>query len=76
MLLMIQANLGGGGNRNVGNSKLYSESLGFWILSIIQYSKNNETMFQQLDLFLSSGKGREIPTLLGSLEGANLSQSF
>jgi hypothetical protein len=29
-------------------------------------------MFQKLDLFLSSGEGKETPTLLGSLERANL----
>jgi hypothetical protein len=29
-------------------------------------------MFRKLDLFLSSGEVREIPTLLGPLESANL----
>jgi hypothetical protein len=33
-----------------------------------------ETAFQRLDLFLSSGEGRETPTLLGPLEGTTLNQ--
>jgi hypothetical protein len=32
----------------------------------------NKTMFRKLDLFPSSGERRETPTLLGSLERANL----
>jgi hypothetical protein len=36
----------------------------FWILEC--------TAFRKLDLFLSSGDERETPTLLGPLEGANL----
>jgi hypothetical protein len=30
-------------------------------------------MFQKLGLFLSSGEGRKMPTVLGPLESANLS---
>jgi hypothetical protein len=45
----------------------------FWILSIVRDSKYLEnTTFRKLDLFPSSSEGRETPTLLGSLEGANL----
>jgi hypothetical protein len=29
---------------------------GFWILSIVRYSRNWKTMFSKLDLFLSSGE--------------------
>jgi hypothetical protein len=32
------------------------------------------TTFRKLDLFPSSGEGRETPTLLGPLERANLNQ--
>jgi hypothetical protein len=64
---------------NLVNSKVLTmvyntqtELLGFWTLFIIQYSKKLEnTMFQKLDLFLSSGE-RETPTLLGPLERANI----
>jgi hypothetical protein len=33
-------------------------------------------MFQKLDLFLSSGQGREAPTLLSPLDRANQPQSL
>jgi hypothetical protein len=39
-------------------------------MSIVRNSLEN--MFRKLDLFLSSGDGRESPTLLGPLERANL----
>jgi hypothetical protein len=38
-------------------------------LSVI---KKLEQMFRKLDLFLSSGEGRKIPTVLGPLQRANL----
>jgi hypothetical protein len=51
------------------------KSLAFWILSTDWNSKWLEnTTFQKLDLFLSSGDGRETPTLLGPLGRANLNQ--
>jgi hypothetical protein len=37
-----------------------------------EFSILENTTFRKLDLFPSSGEGREIPTLLGSLERANL----
>jgi hypothetical protein len=50
------------------------ELLSFWTLSIVQYSKQFEnTSFQKLDLFRSSGQGGgETPSQLGPLERANL----
>jgi hypothetical protein len=45
----------------------------WWTLSIVRNSEQVEdTKFRKLDLFLSSNEGRETPTLLGSLEIANL----
>jgi hypothetical protein len=45
----------------------------FWTVSILHSSKELEnTMFQKLELFPSSDKGRETPTLLGPLERLNL----
>jgi hypothetical protein len=47
----------------------HSESSGFFTLSIVLNSKYIEiTMFRKLDLFPSSGKGRNTSTLLGPLE--------
>jgi hypothetical protein len=44
----------------------------FLTLPIVWYSEKLEnTMFQKLDVFLSSGEG-QTRTLLGPLEGANL----
>jgi hypothetical protein len=43
-----------------------------WTLSIARNSENWNTAFRKLDLFPSSGEGRETPTLLGPLERANL----
>jgi hypothetical protein len=55
------------------NTSLLSELLGFWTLSIIQNSKYWKTQpFWKLDLFLSSGEGRETSTLLGPSERPNL----
>jgi hypothetical protein len=49
-----------------------TELLGFCTLFIIQYIKKLEnTMFQNLDLFLSSGEGETL-TMLGPLERANI----
>jgi hypothetical protein len=43
------------------------KSLGLWTLPIVQYSKLLEnTTFRKLDLFQSSGKRQETPTLFGS----------
>jgi hypothetical protein len=43
-----------------------------WTVSIVRNSKYLEnTTFQNLDLFPSSGEERETPTLLGPLERAN-----
>jgi hypothetical protein len=44
---------------------------GFWILSVVGYSRNYKT-FRKLDLFPSSGEW-ETHTLLGPLERFNLS---
>jgi hypothetical protein len=50
-----------------------TETLDFWTLSIVQNSNQLEnTTFQKLDLFPSSGEVRETPILLGPLERANL----
>ena len=39
---------------------LYSELLGFWTLSIVQYSKKaKNTTFRKLDLLRSSGEAKE-----------------
>jgi hypothetical protein len=47
--------------------------LHLWTLSIVRNSKEPEnTTSLKLDLFLSSGEGRESPTLSGPLERANL----
>jgi hypothetical protein len=52
---------------------LHSELLSFWTLSIVQYSKKLEnTTFQKLDLFPSSGRVGRTPSQLGTLERANL----
>jgi hypothetical protein len=46
----------------------------FWTLAINSYSKKPEnTTFQKLDLFPSSGEGGT-PTMLGPLERSNLYQ--
>jgi hypothetical protein len=53
-----------------------TQILGFWTLSIAHNSKRLEnTTFRKLDLFPSSGNGRETPTLLGRLERGNLNQT-
>jgi hypothetical protein len=55
----------------------YGESfLSLWTLSTVRYFKEHTT-FRKLDLFPSSGvkNGGKIPTQLGPLERANLSQS-
>jgi hypothetical protein len=58
---------------------LYSELLGFWTLSIVQYSKKaKNTTFRKLDLLRSSGEAKEgeggvrEPTQLGPLQRASL----
>jgi hypothetical protein len=49
------------------------ESLGSWTLFIVRNSKSVEnTATGKLELFPSSGKGKETPTLLGPLETAYL----
>jgi hypothetical protein len=54
-----------------------SESLGLRTLSLVRDSKKLENKaFQKLDLFPSSGKEREMPTLLGPLERANLNHQM
>jgi hypothetical protein len=56
-----------------------SESLGLWALPIVRNSNELEnTTFQKLDLFPSSGEEREDPTLLGPLErvGPGIEVSF
>jgi hypothetical protein len=61
----------------IAEHTFYSESLGLWALSIIQNSKYlGNTTFWKLDLFLTSGEGRETPTLLGHLERANVFYSY
>jgi hypothetical protein len=45
-----------------------------WNLSIVRNSKELENnTFGKLELFLSTGEGKETPALLGLLERANLS---
>jgi hypothetical protein len=49
------------------------ELLDFWTLPIARNSKYLEnTTLWKLGLFLSSGEGKETPTLIGPLERANL----
>jgi hypothetical protein len=50
----------------------YAQLLGFCALSIVRYCKKLEkAKFRNMDLLSSAGEG-ETPTLLGSLERANL----
>jgi hypothetical protein len=54
---------------------IFSESLSLWTLSIVRHSTGLEnTTFQKLDLFPSSGKGRETLTLLGHLKRATINR--
>jgi hypothetical protein len=56
---------------------MVGRSLGFWTLSIVWNSKQLEnTKFRKLELFPSSGEGRDTPTLLGHLERANMKSLF
>jgi hypothetical protein len=54
------------------SSAFPSELLGFWTLSIVQYSEKLENTIRKLDLFPSSGEEGDTYSV-GSLERANLS---
>jgi hypothetical protein len=54
-------------------TKVHSELLGVWTLSIVRYSKKLESAtFRKLDLFPSSGGGGGGTTVLGPLKRTSL----
>jgi hypothetical protein len=57
----------------ITNTVVNSELLLFWTLFIVRNSKYKKTTFRKLDVFPSSGEGKETPTVLGPpLERSNL----